>query len=151
MRFPILAAVAFLLGVASAFAEHDNITHMDVQPLFLTQGVEGVALSSSGTILSNVFRALEKTTSQTVSIQADGASPNYSVELLVTLDRNVFSAPLTVGFTKPEIGGDLYTFADALAHVFPLYSPACLGQQLRVIGQGSGAVNGNIKAQELSQ
>lgn len=145
------AVVALLLWMSVGSpslvrAGQNNITHMDVQPIFVN-----VPLSSSGTILSTPFRALEKTTSQSVVIQADGASPNYKVELLVTLDRNVFTAPLTVAFTKPEVGGDLYTFTDALAHIFALGSPACLGQQLRVVGQGGGAVQGNINAQELSQ
>ncbi len=144
--------LALLLAFCTnAWAGHSSITNMDVQQIFMTGNTPGVALSTSGTILSTPFRALERSQNQTVLIQASGASPNYSVELLVTLDRAVFTAPATVTFTKPEVGGTLYTFTDALPHVFPLYGPACLGQQLRVIGQGGGAVNGNISASELSQ
>lgn len=140
-----LAISAFLLGVVNAaFAGHSSITNMDVAVI-----IPSTALSSSGTILSTPFRALEKSQNQTVLIQASGASPNYSVELLVTLDRAVFTAPGTVTFTKPEIGGTLYTFTDALPHVFPLFGPACLGQQLRVTGLGG--TQGNISASELSQ
>lgn len=143
MRFVL--ALSLLLAPA-VWAGQNNITNMDVQPIMVN-----VALSTSGVKLSTAFRALEKATTQSVLIQASGASPNYKVELLVTLDRLVFDSPLTVTFTKPEVGGDLYTFTDAMAHIFPLYSPACLGQQLRVTGQGGGAVNGNINASELSQ
>lgn len=143
MRFVL--ALSLLLAPA-VWAGQNNITSMDVQPIMVN-----VPLSTSGVKLSTAFRALEKATTQSVVIQASGASPNYKVELLVTLDRLVFDSPLTVAFTKPEVGGDLYTFTDALAHIFPLYSPACLGQQLRVTGQGGGAVNGNINASELSQ
>lgn len=149
-KMVLAGALALILGIASAFAGHNNITQMDVQPIFINaQGTQGVALSSSGTILSTPFRALEKSQHQTIMIQASGVSPNYSVELLVTLDRAIFTAPGTVIFTKPEIGGTLYTFTDALAHVFPLFGPACLGQQLRVTGLGG--THGNITAQELSQ
>lgn len=143
MRFVL--ALSLLLAPA-VWAGQNNITNMDVQPIMVN-----VPLSTSGVKLSTAFRALEKATTQSVLIQASGASPNYKVELLVTLDRLVFDSPLTVTFTKPEVGGDLYTFTDAMAHIFPLYSPACLGQQLRVTGQGGGAVNGNINASELSQ
>lgn len=146
-----LTVLVFLLGVVSAFAGHNNITHMDVQQIFITGATPGVALSSSGTIDSLAFRALEKTTNQSVLIQASGSSPNYLVQLLETLDRDVFTSPLTVLFVKPEIGGDLYTFTDALPHLFSLYGPACLGQKIRCVGQGGGAVNGNITALELSQ
>lgn len=133
-------------------AEHSTITQMDVRPLFINaQGTQGVALSSSGVIYSSVFRTLEKTQNQTVQIQASGASPNYTVELLITLERDVFTSPATVTFTKPEVGGTLYTFTDALVHVFPIYSPACLGNELRVTGLGGGAVQGNISGLELSQ
>lgn len=146
-----LMIMVFLLAASCAWAGHSNITHMDVQQIFVTGNTPGVALSSSGTIDSLAFRALEKTTNQSVLIQASGASPNYLVQLLETLDRDVFNSPLTVLFVKPEIGGDLYTFTDALPHLFPLYGPACLGQKIRCIGQGGGAVNGSITASELSQ
>jgi hypothetical protein len=98
------------------------------------------------------FRALEKTQSQTIQIQCSGTSPNYKAELLVTLDRAVFTAPpSTITFTKPEIGGDLYTFTDALVHVFPLFSPACLGNELRITELGGANSLTIVDAWELSQ
>lgn len=141
-----LMAVALLaLWFSPALrAGNNTITQMDVQPIMVAR-----PLASTGVELSVPFRALEKSQHQTILIQASGASPNYKVELLVTLDRAVFTSPGTVAFTKPEIGGDLYTFTDALAHVFPLYGPACLGQQLRVTGLTG--TQGNIDASELSQ
>lgn len=138
------AFLALLLLAGTARAGQDNITQMDVVNI-----IHAAPLPSTGTVTSTAFRALEKSTHQTVVIQASGASPNYKVELLVTLDRTVFASPLTVAFTKPEVGGTLYTFTDALAHVFPLFGPACLGQELLVTGLGG--TQGNIEASELSQ
>ena len=119
---------------------------MDVQNIIHAQ-----VIAPNGVFVQALpFRALEKTTTQSIVIQGTGTGPNYKVELLVTLDRNVYTAPASVTFTKPEIGGDLYPFTDGNPHIFPLFSPACLGSALRITEMG-GANSITIEASELSQ
>jgi hypothetical protein len=88
------------------------------------------------------FRMLSNTVAQSVQIQGTGTSPNYKVEMLVTVDGTTY--------VKPEMGGDLGTFTDANAHIMTVSVPLSVGHKLKITELG-GANSITIEAWERSQ
>lgn len=141
----LAALVVFLASIVSwhppTHAGQSSITQVDAQQV-ITSG----ALSSGGTFTSGVtggltFRALEHTTAQSVAVRVAGTSPNYKVELLVSLDG--------INFVKPEVGSLLGTFTDGNIHVVALFAP--LHVQNRLLFTELGSHTGTIDAWEASQ
>lgn len=142
-RSLIFASIVLVLGFAlgnapRVRAEYNAITQSD-----LSNVIHAQAVTASGTFTqTRAFTALPRTVAQSVQVQGTGTSPNYKVEILVSLDG--------ITYTKPEIGGDLGTFTDANAHVVALYVPVSVGHKLKVTELG-GANTVTIEAFELSQ
>ncbi len=139
-------ALLFLIGLSLGFGMHEGragnsaITHVDFKTV-----ISAKLIAPSGTftqVLPFTGDAIIRTVNQAVQVQGTGTSPNYKVELLVTLDGT--------NYAKPEIGGDLGTFTDANLHIIPLYSPVCTGNELKITELGSSN-SITITAGELSQ
>lgn len=138
MRFTVLV---FLLGVVSAFAGHNNITHTDVQKLPQLvipagQSATTVAFLIGQDLTTAQLTArsgLGKATDISALVQSSG-SQNYKVEVLSSMDGVVF--------TKPETGGDLGTFLDNSPHfvyISPPLSPGGIKLRFTELG-GSTAL-----------
>lgn len=135
-----LGLVAFAVSSRNplARAEYNNITQSDLANVIHAQVVE-----AGGTFTqTRAFAGLSKAVNQSVQIQGTGTSPNYKVEILVSLEGSTF--------TKPQVGGDLGTFTDADAHVVAVATPASVGHKLKITELG-GSNSVIIEAFELSQ
>jgi hypothetical protein len=140
----LLLVAAFLLGLGGpglpppARAEYDSIRHTDPANVIHAQ-----TITAGGTFTqTRAFEALEHTINQSVQVQGTGTSPNYKVEMLVTVDGTTY--------VKPETGGDLGTFTDQLSHVIAVVVPLSVGHKLKVTELG-GANSITIEAWERSQ
>lgn len=126
-----LAAVLLVLGFAVGrapvlLAEYSTIKGTVAEALFKAQTV-----APGGTATSASFTALGQTNHQSVQFRGVGTSPNYKMEVLITVDgRN---------YVKPETGGDLGTYDDEEYHIKALQLPLCVG--LRLKGTELGASN----------
>lgn len=134
----ILVAAFLMSGPKSVRADYATIVDVPIKNSIHAQTI---APGGSFTQVS-AFVSLSNTVSQSVQIQGTGTSPNYKVEMLVTVDG--------VTYVKPESGGDLGTFTDANAHVIAVAVPLSVGHKLKVTELG-GANSITIEAWERSQ
>lgn len=141
-------------------AEYDNIKSADLGRCIPspTDPATTVTITASGTYTQvDPIASLPRTNTQTIMIRGTGTSPNYKVELLVSLDYNPKNPGVSnrVGggapvFVKPEVGGDLGTFTDSNWHIIPLASPLCVAHKLFITEMGA-SFSVQIVAHELTQ
>jgi hypothetical protein len=136
--FAIALVFAGLTEYTHVYAEQDNIRQTDIATVISAQ-----TISASGTFTGRTFKPLQRTTSQSVMVQGTGTSPNYKVEILVSLDGTTF--------VKPETGGDLGTFTDQNAHIMAVHVPLSPGGHQLLITELGGANSITITAKEASQ
>ncbi len=140
MATAVLAAlVVLVIVIISPTARADQSNIVNTQPAKL---IDTQAIIASGIYTSRAFVALEHTNAQSVQVVGTGTSPNYKVEVLVTVDGE--------NYVKPETGGDLGTFTDASHHVIAVSVPLSVGHKLRITELG-GANTITITAWERSQ
>lgn len=144
IKWAVIVACILSLAFTPAFlqAENPQLTNVD-----LVNVIHAKTIAASGTLTSGVtagtksFKPLRKTVFQSGQVQGTGTSPNYKVELLVSLDG--------VNFVKPEVGGDVGTFTDQNLHIFAIGVPLSVEHQFKVTELG-GANSITIEASELS-
>jgi len=123
MRFVILA----LLLVTSAFAAHSNIAHTDVRAMAQVvvpanqTGHTTVFLRGQDPLRPELLArgGLGVATDISALVQGAGTSPNFSVQVLCSMDG--------ITFVKPEVGGDLGTFTDSNPHFLAIVCPLSPG------------------------
>lgn len=110
---------ALLVFLPLAILAGDSNLKPDKQTFQLTP------VSASGTGTTDSFTDIGFGQAKDVSAQfrGVGTSPNYKVEILVSLDQ--------VNFVKPEVGGDLGTFTDQNYHVVAITVPFCQQAKLK--------------------
>lgn len=136
----ILAVVVLLLSVLGNHAlqaEYDNIKQTDLSP------VRTITATAGATGTSATFKPLARSTTQSAMITGTGTSPNFKVELLVSLDEATF--------VKPETGGDLGTFTDQLPHIVAISVPLSPGGHQFKVTELGGVNPISVAAQEASQ
>lgn len=142
-----VAGIAFGVSIPRVHADYTSGT-VTTNP---TMTINAAVIAASGTFTQGVtaaapitrpFTALPSTIAQSVAVQGTGTSPNYKVEMLVTLDGT--------NYVKPEVGGALGTFTDQNWHIIPLGVPLSVGHELKITELG-GANTITITAWEASQ
>lgn len=134
-----VAVLCLVLALGPAVrAEYNSITQTDVAPSWST----GVIAPSGTFTQTRAFTPLPRTVAQSVAVQGTGTSPNYKVEILVTLDGT--------NYVKPETGGDLGTFTDANWHIMAVSVPLSVAHKLKITELG-GANSITVTALEASQ
>jgi hypothetical protein len=139
----IICTAFYFLGLFAAHprildAGYSSITQCDFFNIIHAQ-----TIAPSGTYTQLVsFRALQLTNTQSMQIQATGTSPNYSVQMLVSLDH--------VNFAVPQLGGTIGTFTDSNLHIIALALPLHVESKLLITELG-GVNSVTIEASELSQ
>jgi hypothetical protein len=145
----VLLVAAFVLGLGGGLpppvrAEYDSIKQPD-----LANVIHAGVVTPSGTFTqTRAFTALHRTINQSVQVQGTGTSPNYKVEMLISLDHDP-EHQVAGTFTKPETGGDLGTFTDQNAHVISVGVPLSVAHKLKITELGGNQIT--IEAYELSQ
>lgn len=134
--------IAVLLLVSPAWfpplhAEYDGIRQTDVATIVNTQ-----AITASGTYTSKAWTALPRTINQSAAVRGTGTSPNYKVEILISLDGE--------NFVKPETGGDLGTFTDSNWHIMAISVPLSVAHKFYITELG-GANTVTVTVKEASQ
>lgn len=136
LTLALLVAYA-MSGRIPVLADQTNI--VNTAPVKL---IDAQSIAASGTHTSRAFIALEHTNAQSAQFVGTGTSPNYKMELLVTVDGE--------NYVKPETGGDLGTFTDANHHIVAVNVPLSVGHKLKATEMG-GANTITVTAWERSQ
>jgi hypothetical protein len=139
-----LLVVAALGFAPFASAEYGSINHTTATQVITAQAIVASGTFTQGQAGSNTrpFTALPKTVNQSAAFRGVGTSPNYKVELLITLDGT--------NYVKPEVGGDLGTYTDSNWHIVPLAAPVSIGHEFKFTELG-GANTVTADALEASQ
>jgi hypothetical protein len=133
-----MAAAWAMSGRPVVRADYNTITDAT-----LAHTIETVTITAGGSYTQvRPFVSLPSTVAQSVQVQGTGTSPNYKVEMLVSVNG--------VTYVKPETGGDLGTFTDANAHIMAVHVPLSVGHKLKITELG-GANSITIEAWERSQ
>lgn len=134
----VLVAAYCMSSTPIARADYSTITDVPVKNSIHAQTI----VASGSYTQESPFRSLSNTVAQSVHVQGTGTSPNYKVEILITVDGT--------NYAKPETGGDLGTFTDANVHIIAVNVPLSVGHKLKVTELG-GANPITIEAWERSQ
>ena len=133
-----ISACLVAFSGSPARADYSNITDVPIQ-----NSIHAQTILAGGTYTqTRAFTALSKSVSQSVHVQGTGTSPNYKVEMLVTVNGT--------DYAKPEVGGDLGTFTDANVHIVAVATPLSVGHKLKITELG-GVNSITIEAWERSQ
>lgn len=126
-RAATLFAVLFLFLSSIAAWSSDNALRTDKKTVFTAE-----VIAASGTATSVAFTALGQAKDVSIQIIGAGTAPNYTVEILSSIDET--------NFVKPETGGTVGTFTDANRHIAAVAVPFCKAMKVKVTN--NNAVNG---------